>query len=336
MSDEQSNAASGSAGLGPMAASQRDLLLDCYGAMLRIRRAEERLCKLFADGEIPGFIHVSIGQESVPVGVSRHLRESDTVAATHRGHGQALAKGLDLNAFFAEMMGKQEGICHGRGGSMHIADFSIGMLGANGIVGGGLSIAVGSSLAQKLNGKRDIAVAYFGDGAMAEGVFHECLNLTSLWSLPCLFVCENNGWGEFSKSDTQFCGSLEKLAGAFNIDYRFADGLDVGAVTQTAGALIAGVRDQCRPAVLECRVERFHGHFEGDPQKYRDQEELKGLEQKDPIAILRRQLESAGVSAAELDQVYERIEAETDRAVEFARAGTAPCFADAERDVYAN
>ena len=313
-----------------------ETLLECYRAMLRIRKVEQRLSKLFADKEIPGFIHLSIGQESVPVGISRHLRDADTIAATHRGHGQALAKGIDLKGFVAEMMGRDSGICRGRGGSMHIAEAKVGMLGANGIVGGGISIATGSALAHKLADSGGIAVCYFGDGALAEGIFHECLNLAALWSLPMLFACENNGWGEFSRTDRQFCGRLEQLAGAFGVRYRMADGLDVADVTRVAGELIAQMRSDRRPAVFECKVERFHGHFEGDPQKYRDPAELAALAAKDPIAHALLALERAGVDGARLAALDDELEREIDAAVEYARAAPQPDFASARADVYAH
>lgn len=324
----------------PVAKATRDgqdsaILRECYRGMLRIRKVEQRLSKLFADKEIPGFIHLSIGQESVPVAISRHLRDSDTIAATHRGHGQALAKGIDLHGFVAEMMGRDTGICRGRGGSMHIAEAKVGMLGANGIVGGGISLATGSALAHKLAGQGDLAVCYFGDGALAEGIFHECLNLAALWSLPVLFACENNGWGEFSRTDRQFCGKLEQLAGAFGVTYRYADGLDVCAVTTVAGELIDAIRADSRPAVLECRVERFHGHFEGDPQKYRDPAEMTALADKDPLVRARLALLAAGVAEAELDALDATIEAEIDGAVAAARAAAMPDFASARADVYA-
>lgn len=308
---------------------------ELHAGMLRIRRVEERLSKLFADGEIPGFIHLSIGQESVPVAVSRHLRASDTVSATHRGHGQALAKGLALDGFFAEMMGKDTGICRGRGGSMHIADAAVGMLGANGIVGGGMSIATGSALAHQISGQGDIAVCYFGDGALAEGLFHECLNLSALWQLPCLYVCENNGWGEFSRTERQFCGRLELLAGAFGVTYRAADGLDAAAVSAVAADLIAAMRATSGPAVLECQVTRFHGHFEGDPQKYRDPAELAELAERDPLVYARRKLVALGVDEASLDADERAIEAEIESAVAAARAAAPPVFEAARRGVYA-
>lgn len=312
-----------------------ETLLACYRAMLRIRKVEQRLAKLFAEKEIPGFIHVSVGQESVPVAVSRQLRDSDTIAATHRGHGQALAKGVNLDCFVAEMMGRELGICRGRGGSMHIAEARVGMLGANGIVGGGISIATGSALAHKLAGRGDIAVCYFGDGALAEGIFHECLNLAALWELPILFVCENNGWGEFSRTDRQFCGKLERLAHAFDVRYVSADGVDVLAVEAAARRLVAQMRKDRRPAVLECRVERFHGHFEGDPQKYRDPAEMAELAARDPVAHARAALAAAGVDAQRCDALAAEIDAEIETAVAHARAAPLPDFEAARADVYA-
>ncbi len=319
----------------PLSFSESELLIDCYLQMQRIRMVEQRLSSLFADGAIPGFIHLSIGQESVPVGVGRHLANTDTIAVTHRGHGHALAKGMELAPFFAEMMGKQDGVCKGRGGSMHIADASIGMLGANGIVGGGLPISTGSALAHKLDDKGNIAVAYFGDGALAEGVFHECLNLAALWSLPCLFVCENNGWGEFSRTDLQFRGNLKKLSKAFGVPYQFVDGIDVGLVTEAAGEIIAGMREKPQPYVLECKVERFHGHFEGDPQKYRDESELANLAERDPIIYLRDRLTGSGIAQEIFDDIESRLLVEIDTALASAEASAAPDFADAMLDVYA-
>lgn len=319
----------------PLSFSESELLIECYGSMQRIRKVEERLSALFADREIPGFIHLSIGQESVPVGVSRHLSDADTIAITHRGHGQALAKGMELGPFFAEMMGRRDGICKGRAGSMHIADAAIGMLGANGIVAGGMSIATGSALGHKLDAKGNIAVAYFGDGALAEGIFHECINLSALWSLPCLYVCENNGWGEFSRTDLQFRGNLKKLAKAFGVHYEFVDGIDVGAVTEIAGRLIATMREKPRPIVLECKVERFHGHFEGDPQKYRDEGELAALAEHDPIIHLRGKLIGSGIAPAILDDIESRLDEEIEQAVTAARAAPFPDFAEAAKDVYA-
>ena len=316
--------------------SNRDtLLFELYATMLRIRRVEERLSKLFADGAIPGFIHLSIGQESVPAGITRHLTGEDTVAITHRGHGQALAKGINLNDFFAEMMGRATGICQGRAGSMHIADASIGMLGANGIVAGGIPIAVGSALAHQLDDRGNIAVPYFGDGAIAEGVFHESLNIASLWNLPCLFVCENNGWGEFSRTDDQFAGNLEKLAATYDMEYHFVDAIDVMAVHDLGKKVITKLRKNSRPVLMECKVTRFHGHYEGDPQKYRDPAELEKLEQSDPLDHAQKALLDSGFGSAELTRLNQQLLEEIDAAVEQALAAPQPDYPSAAAGVYA-
>lgn len=319
----------------PGAAQDSALLLNCYREMQRIRKSEQRLSKLFANSEIPGFIHLSIGQESVPVGISAHLKRDDTVAVTHRGHGQALAKGIPLAGFFAEMMGRDTGICRGRGGSMHIADAGVGMLGANGIVGGGIAIAVGSALAHKLAGAGNVAVCYFGDGALAEGVFHECINLAALWSLPVLFACENNGWGEFSPTSRQFRGNLALLARAFGVDYEEVDGSDALAVSAAAAQMVAEMRSNSRPAVLECHVARFEGHFAGDPQKYRSDEEKAGLAARDPVQRARLRLLVSGVEAAEFERLDGSVAGEIDGALDAARAAPLPDFATARAQVYA-
>ena len=311
-------------------------LLDCYLSMQRIRKAETQIAELHLNGEIPGFVHLSTGQESVPVGVSRHLKRADTIALTHRGHGQALAKGMALAPLFAEILGKENGLCRGHGGSMHIADISLGILGANGIVGGGLPIAAGSALAHKLDGNDNIAVAYFGDAAIAEGVFHESLNLCALWSLPCLFVCENNGWGEYSRTDLQFKSSLKELASAFGVPYNFVNGIDVAAVSDVAERLVQASRIQRRPQVLEVKVERFSGHHAGDSQQYREPAELAALALRDPIIHCHNKLVTLGVEQLILDEIDVRLDSEISAAVEVARSGVAPKFVDALEKVYAS
>ena len=231
--------------------NQQDLL-SLYETMVLIRRSEERLSRLFADGEVPGFLHLSIGQEAVPVGICAALQAADTVASTHRGHGHALAKGVDLGGFFAEILGREEGLCRGRGGSIHVADLRVGMLGANGIVGGGLPLALGSALAHQLRRTGGVAVAFFGDGAMAEGVLHECLNLASLWKLPLIFACENNGWSEFSPLERQFAAQLGALGNAFGIPAAQVDGSDVEAAGRGEPYRRAGAPGD-GPQILECR-----------------------------------------------------------------------------------
>lgn len=309
-------------------------LAELYRSLLLIRRSEEQLSALFADGQIPGFIHLSIGQEAVAVGVVSQLRSDDTVASTHRGHGHALAKGLSLDGFFAELLGKEAGLCKGRGGSMHVADMSVGMLGANGIVGAGSAIALGSAIAHKTLGRDAIAVAVFGDGSLAEGLLHETLNIASLLSLPLLCVCENNGWSEFSPTHRQISFTLEKLAAAYGIRYVSADGGDVLAVRDAARPLIEAIRQGSGPIVLECSTKRVRGHYEGDAQKYRDAGEIEGLGEFDPIRIAAARLIASGVADKELAEIAAGVDAEIAAAVSFARECPEPDFEAARADVY--
>ncbi|GHF65233.1 thiamine pyrophosphate-dependent dehydrogenase E1 component subunit alpha [Seohaeicola zhoushanensis] len=307
---------------------------ELYRRMLTIRRAEERLQKLFADGLVPGFLHLSIGQEAVPVGVSSALTEADTVSSNHRGHGHTLAKGVDLTGFFAEILGKATGLCRGRGGSMHVADLSKGMLGANGIVAAGLPITTGSALAHRMQGKGNIAVVYFGDGALAEGLVHECLNIAKLWSLPILFVCENNGWSEFSPTERQLATSLDRLGKAYGITYREVDGNVVEEVARAAGKLVAGMRKAPAPAILECRTTRVRGHFEGDRQDYRDSDEIAALDARDPIRLCAEALMAAGLDDAALAAIAAEVEAKIEAATEAALAAPLPEAGDILADVY--
>ena len=305
-----------------------------FEEMLSIRRVEETLQKLFSDGHVPGFLHLSIGQEAVPVGVSSCLRDSDTVSSNHRGHGHTLAKGVDLEGFFAEILGRATGLCRGRGGSMHVADLSKGMLGANGIVGAGIPITAGSALALKLKGQGDIAAVYFGDGAMAEGVMHECMNIAALWKLPMLFVCENNGWSEFSPTSRQMATTLDKLATAFGIEYAAVDGNVVGDVADAAGRLIKSMRASPHPAVLECATTRVRGHFEGDKQDYRDPGELDGLAERDPLRLARDTLLKAKVPEEWFIEIAQAVDARIDAAQRAAMDAPLPTASDITADVY--
>ena len=314
--------------------AEREELLELYEMILLIRRCEERLAKLFADSEVPGFIHLSIGQEAVSAGVMRALGTADTIASTHRGHGHALAKGLPLEGFFAELLARDEGLCRGRGGSMHVADFSIGMLGANGIVGAGLSIALGSALSHKILKRDAVAVAFFGDGALAEGLLHETLNLAKLWELPMLFVCENNGWSEFVPSHTQLTFNFAGLCAAYGIEHVAVDGNDVTAVTRASKACVAKVRSGNGPMALECRTDRVRGHFEGDSQKYRGADELAGLADKDPVTLTRAALLAIDELPEVLDRMSASVNERVENAVTAARNGSDPDFETARGDVY--
>ena len=302
-----------------------------YTSMSRIRHVETALTRLFANSEVPGFIHLSIGQEAVAAGVASALLPQDSLATTHRGHGHVLARGMDVNGFMKEIMGREGGLCKGRGGSMHVADLSLGILGANGIVGAGIPIALGSAMAHQIRQTGGVAVAFFGDGAMAEGVLHETLNMASLWKCPLLLVCENNGWSEFSPTERQFAAKLEKLAQAFNVSYARVDGNNVQAVAQAAQAATQQLRAGQGPFVLECMTTRVRGHFEGDAQKYRDAGELESVHEHDPLTAARAQLQAAGVDTAAIDQT---IAAEVEAAVEAARADALPVMERAIQDVY--
>lgn len=305
--------------------------IELYRRMVRIREAERSCGALFSEGEIPGFIHLSDGQEAVSVGVMASLRPDDAIASTHRGHGHALAKGLSLDGFFRELMGKADGACKGRGGSMHVADLSVGMLGANGIVGGGIAIALGAGMARKLRGGDCIAVSFFGDGALAQGVLHEALNIAALKEVPVLFVCENNGWSEFSPTSTQVSFTLEKLAAAYAIPYRGLDGTEVEGVAALAAETIATIRRTRRPQVLEFFTTRVRGHYEGDAQRYRNDP----APPIDPLLVARTRLEEGGVGAAELEAVAAAARDEVLAAVQGARASAEPTLQSAADEVYA-
>ncbi len=315
-------------------AAAKSQLLGFYERMLLVREAENRLAALFADGEVPGFIHLSVGQEAVSVGVTSALEAKDTLASNHRGHGHALSKGVDLESFFLEVMGKEEGICGGRGGSMHVADMSVGMLGANGIVGAGIPLSVGSALAHQVQGNGAIAVAFFGDGALAEGVLHESFNLAALWKLPLLFVCENNGWSEFSPASQQFVAKVLDLAASFSIPAKRVNGNNVLDVYEAASELAEAARSGNGPQLLECITHRVRGHFEGDPQKYRSQDEMASVTEHDPIAAFEDMLAAKRIGKGDLQEIRARIGERIARAVETGRAGTAPDFERAKADVY--
>lgn len=312
-----------------------DMMKALYRTVLLIRRVEERLKELLAEGLIPGFIHLSIGQEAVAAGVMSALGTEDTIASTHRAHGHAIAKGVKPERFFAELLAKEEGLCRGRGGSMHIADLSAGMMGANGIVAAGLPLMLGSALAHKVLKRPNIAVAFFGDGALGEGLVHECFNLAMLWRLPVLFVCENNGWGEFSPTSAQLTFALGDLAKVYGLPYTKVDGNDVAAVAVAARSIIAGVRRGDGPAVLECMTTRMRGHYEGDPQRYRDPAELAAAAARDPVSIAAQRLTGLGVTKATVAAIGARVARQVAEAVLRAKNGTEPSFDAAFADVYA-
>ena len=301
-----------------------DDLSEMYRRMRRIRRFEQHASELYKKTEIPGFLHLSIGQEATAVGACWHLDDRDGITSTHRGHGHCLAKGLDSASMFAELMGKETGTCRGRGGSMHIADPALGIYGANGIVGAGLPIAVGAATAAQLRGTGGVVVAFFGDGAVAQGMFHESVNLAAVWDLPVVFFCENNHYAEFSPAAAQHRASLSARAAGYGIGYEHVDGNDVVAVADLMAEVTDRLRSGGGPVLVEAETYRWHGHYEGDPERYRTPDEVTGWKDRDPLVVVRRALNGSGVSDAALDRIDEEIESEIGDAVSAARAASEP------------
>jgi 2-oxoisovalerate dehydrogenase E1 component len=307
----------------PTVFSQSDLL-EMHQRMLLIRGFEERVAGLYRDGLVPGFVHLSIGQEAAAVGACWPLRSDDVITSTHRGHGHCLAKGLDPLGMFAELMGRGDGTNRGRGGSMHIADPKLGIFGANGIVAAGLPIAVGAATASQIRGRDAVAVAFFGDGAVAQGAFHEALNLAAVWKLPVIFFCENNGYSEFSPAETQHATTLEHRAAGYAMPFHPVDGNDVVATASTMDQVVEQARSGSGPVIVEASTYRWHGHYEGDPQRYRSPEELSAWQERDPLVLHRQTLIDVGISETEIKVLEESVADELDVAVERARTLAAP------------
>ncbi|MGA7418820.1 MAG: dehydrogenase E1 component subunit alpha/beta [Acidimicrobiales bacterium] len=303
-------------------------LFEMHRRMLLIRGFEGRVADLYRDGEVPGFVHLSTGQEASAVGACWPILPTDVITSNHRGHGHCLAKGLAPTAMFAELMGKDLGTNRGRGGSMHIADPSIGIFGANGIVAAGLPIAVGAATASQLRADGAVAVAFFGDGAIAQGAFHEAMNLASVWQLPVVFWCENNGYAEFSPAATQTSATLERRALGYDVDYVAVDGNDVTATASVMTQVVKAVRGGGGPAIVEATTYRWHGHYEGDPQRYREQAEVDAWKARDPLVAHARRLESAGFTSDDIASLESSVARELDEAVEEARRLAPPDTAD--------
>jgi len=294
-------------------------LVEMQRRMLVIRGFEERVAALYRDGEVPGFVHLSTGQEATAVGACWPLGPADVITSTHRGHGHCLAKGLDPAGMFAELMGKDLGTNRGRGGSMHIADPKLGIFGANGIVAAGVPIAAGAATAAQLRRDGSVTVAFFGDGAVAQGAFHEALNLAAVWKLPVVFFCENNGYAEFSPASTQHAASLEQRAAGYGIPYAAVDGNDVVATAHLMEDVVGTARDGRGPSVVEAETYRWHGHYEGDPERYRSPEELEEWRSRDPLLIHEALLRQAGVGDGQIKELEASTSAVLDAALEAAR-----------------
>jgi TPP-dependent pyruvate/acetoin dehydrogenase alpha subunit len=310
-------------------------LMARYETMLKIRRFEERAIGLFKDGELPGFIHSSVGQEGVAAGVMGALREDDYITSTHRGHGHIIAKGGELGPMMAELMGKRTGYCKGKGGSMHIFSLGLGVLGANGILGAGQPIAVGAALSARLRGTDQVVATFFGEGASAQGAVHEAMNLAVIWSLPVVFVCEVNGFAELTPYEAHVSvPSMVERAAGYGIPATSVDGTDVISVQQVTEEAVERARGGS-PSLVEARTVRWRGHYEGDPQGYRSPEELAATADRDPIRFLEDRMRHSGTAEKELEAVRERVRAQVEDAVEFARSSPLPEAGEELEDVYA-
>lgn len=311
-------------------------LINMYLTMLKIRKFETRAMDKFAEGKIPGFVHLYLGEEAIATGACANLNEDDFITSTHRGHGHIIAKGGELNYMMAELFGKETGYGRGKGGSMHIADASKGILGANGIVGAGHNIAVGAGLAIQYNKTEQVCICFFGDASTNQSTFHEALNLASVWRLPVIFVCENNGYGiSVSQARHQAITDVSVRATAYNMPGVTVDGNDVFAVYEAVGEAVSRARKGQGPTLVECKTYRHRGHFEGDPTVYRPDGELAAWLKKDPIPRLEKyMIENEIVSEEEMKNMNADVDKMIDDANEFADSSKAPSIESALEDVY--
>ena len=318
-------------------AIKKEKLIDMCRTMVRIRTFEERVSKEFAAGNIPGFVHLYIGEEATATGVCANLRTDDYITSTHRGHGHLIAKGGRTDQMMAELYGKKSGYCKGKGGSMHIADTELGILGANGIVGAGIPIAGGAALSAQMRGTGQVVICFLGDGASNRGTFHEGVNMAACWDLPIVYIIENNLYAEKTRiSDTSKVANLADRASAYGIPDVTVDGNDVTAVYEAVGAAVARARKGEGPTLVECKTYRWHGHFEGDAQTYKPKEEVEEWMKKDPIAMFRKQLIEMGIlTEQDADRITQEVNEEIDKAVKFAEESPFPAPEEALEDVFA-
>jgi pyruvate dehydrogenase E1 component alpha subunit len=312
-------------------------LLDAYRTMKTIREFEDRVHVEFAKGGIPGFVHLYAGEEASATGVGMQLRDDDRIASTHRGHGHCIAKGVEVKGMMAEIYGKKTGTCRGKGGSMHIADLDAGMMGANGIVGGGPPLACGAALAAKMKGTGGLAVVFAGDGASNQGTTFEAMNLAAVWKLPVVFIFENNGYAEATASRFSVaCPNIADRAPGFGMPGRVVDGHDFFAVHDAFAEAAERARNGGGPSLIEHKLDRFYGHFEGDNQNYRPRDEVKRL--REEICCIkrfaRRVTEAHGVTPAQLTTIDDEVRRLIDEAVAFAESSPEPDAAELMTDVY--
>ena len=314
----------------------RDKMLWAYERMLLIRKFEDKVHELFAVGKVPGFVHLYAGEEAVAVGVCAALRDDDFITSTHRGHGHCIAKGVEVRGMMAELFGKATGVCKGKGGSMHIADVDKGMLGANGIVGGGLPLACGSALMAKVKKTNQVAACFFGDGASNQGTFHEALNLAAIWKLPVVFACENNGYAESTSTDYSMnIKNVADRAIGYGMPGVVADGMDFFAVYEKAEEAVERARRGQGPTLIEAKTYRYYGHYEGDAMKYRTREEEQSYHARDVLESFKRKVTAEKLlELAELETLEKKAQAEIDEAIAFAEASPYPNPEECLKDVY--
>jgi len=315
----------------------KDRFAEMYQKMLEIRLFEEKIFELYAQNLVPGTIHLYAGEEAVAVGVCSSLRKDDYITSTHRGHGHCIAKGADLKRTMAEILGKKTGYCKGKGGSMHIADFNVGMLGATAVVGAGLPIAVGAGLSIQLRKTDQVVVCFFGEGASNQGTFHESINMASVWRLPVVFVCENNLYAMGTRqSRVMNITDVANRAAAYGIPGEIVDGNDVLAVHEIIGKAVERARKGEGPTLVECKTYRHKGHSRVDPAKYRPKEEVEEWLGKDPIKNFRTYLLAAHfMTEMEIQQIEQNVSIKIEEAVKFALESPFPLAEEALEDVYA-
>ena len=306
-----------------------------YKTMNEIRFFEEKVHKIFSDGRIPGFVHLYVGEEAVATGVMSQLSDDDYITSTHRGHGHAIAKGCDLNGMMAEIMGKRDGLGHGKGGSMHVAEIDKGMLGANGIVSGGFGLAIGASISIINQGKDNIAVCFFGDGAANEGNFHEGLNFASILDLPVLFICENNQFAEGTTHDYASASeTIAERAAAYNMPGVRVDGMDVVEVYKATQEAVERAKKGEGPTLIECDTYRKYGHFEGDEQKVKSPDD-RNADKNATVEFRKRAIEENWLTEKEADEIEKAAEQAVEDAVKFAEESELPDEDSLYKDVFA-
>jgi pyruvate dehydrogenase E1 component alpha subunit len=315
----------------------KEKLIEMHRKMLKIRFFEEKVFELYAQNLVPGTIHLYLGEEAVAVGVCSTLRREDYITSTHRGHGHCIAKGAELKRTMAEILGKKTGYCKGKGGSMHIADFNIGMLGATAVVGAGLPIAVGAGLSVKLQGTDQVVACFFGEGASNQGTFHESINLASVWKLPVIFVCENNLYAMGTRqSRVMNIENIADRAAAYGIPDVVADGNDVLAVYEATQKAVERARKGEGPTLIECKTYRHKGHSRVDPAKYRPKEEVEEWLAKDPIRRFKEKLLQTNIlTEAEIQRIEKEVLDEIEEAVKFATESPYPAPEEALENIYA-